>query len=89
MIVDGLVCSILKAISRDANNSDLIALVEDSIVEKEIKDAWVNLFSHFKDALDDRKIPIIEIRRQSKNMLVDDIVKFRRKKESSGKYLVE
>ena len=60
VIVYGLLCSIVKAISRFPNDDDFVSIVGTA----EVKEAWHKLFSYFKDVKDDiRKVPIIEIKR--------------------------
>ena len=82
VIIDGLLCSIVKAISRFPNDHEFVNIIETAIVETEVKEAWVKLFSYFNDVLDEvRKIPIIEIRRQSKRLMIEDIVKLIRRKD--------
>ena len=47
--------------------------------------AWIKLFSFFRDVQDEqRKIQVIEIKRQSVRALVDDILRCLRKKELSN-----
>ena len=82
VIIDGLLCSIVKAISRFPNDHEFVNIIETAIVETEVKEAWVKLFSYFNDVLDEvRKIPIIEIRRQSKRLMIEDMVKLIRRKD--------
>ena len=51
VIIVGLLSSIARAISRSDNDLELAVVIEKAVVEKEIKDAWFNLFSHFKDII--------------------------------------
>ena len=62
-----------------------ISIIEDEIAEREVKDAWQKSFSYYKNVLDDtRKARIIDIKRQSTKLMIEDIVKFLRKKELSS-----
>jgi len=61
VIVDGLLCSIVKANSRSPNEYELVAAIERKISEVEIKKSWWKLFNYFCDAYDDvRKMKIKE-----------------------------
>ena len=82
VIINGLLCSMIKAISRFPNDQEFVSIIETTVGETEVKEAWLKLFSYFNDVKDDtRKIPIIEIKRQSKRLMVEDIVKLIRKKD--------
>ena len=82
VIINGLLCSMIKAISRFPNDQEFVSIIETAVAETEVKEAWLKLFSYFNDVKDDtRKIPIIEIKRQSKRLMVEDIVKLIRKKD--------
>ena len=73
VIVNGLLCSILKAVSRVNNDSELAAMVNSAVLEPEIREAWQKLFSHFRNVLDDnRKIPIIDIKRQTTKLMLEE-----------------
>ena len=75
IIVDGLLCSILRAISRSAVQAELISVIEKEATENEVKTSWHKLFSHFKEAIDPtRKKKIIDIDRESTKKRITDIV---------------
>ena len=75
VIVDGLLCSILRAISRSASQSELVSVVEKEASENEVKKSWQKLFTHFHEAIDPtRKKRIIDIDRESTKKRIIDIV---------------
>jgi len=64
IILDGLLCSILKALSRKCKQSELVDLVAKSVPEDEVKSSWKKLFSYYYEAMDIvRKKKIIDIER--------------------------
>ena len=66
VIVDGLLCNILKAISRSACQTELAKVIEKEMSENEVKISWQKLFTHFSDAIDPtRKKKIIDIDRET------------------------
>ena len=74
-IIDGLLCSILRALSRTASPSQLADVIERIVPENEVKTAWLKLFTHFNDVMDpSRKKCIIDIDRESTKRRVADIV---------------
>ena len=82
VIVDGILCSIMKVISNTNNDEELAAFIVSGILEEEIKASWLKLFLHFKDVHDEnRKIPVKDIKRQSVRAMVDDILRCLRIKE--------
>ena len=75
VIIDGLLCSILRAMSRVGASAELASVIEKSASEDEVKTAWVKLFTHFKEAIDPtRKKKIIEIVRESTKGRINDIL---------------
>ena len=75
VVVDGLMCCIAKALSREASQSELISVVERESTEVEVKSAWVKLFEHFPDAYDaSQKKLIKDINRQTTKNRIEDIV---------------
>ena len=87
VIVDGLLCSIMKVISNTNNDEELAAAIVSEILGPEIKAAWLKLFSFIQDVLDEsRKIPVIEIKRQTVRDMADDILCCLMKKECEFHY---
>ena len=75
VIIDGLLCSILRAMSRAGASAELASVIEKSASEDEVKTAWVKLFTHFKEAIDPtRKKKIIEIVRETTKGRINDIL---------------
>ena len=75
VIVDGLLCSIIKALSRSASVPELIGSIESEVNETVIKTSWFRLFSHFNEVWDDaRKMKVIDIKRQSNRIMLEDII---------------
>ena len=75
LITDGLLCSIMRALSRTASQTQLADVIERVVPENEVKIAWPKLFTHFKDVMDpSRKKCIIDIDRESTKRRVADIV---------------
>jgi len=73
--VDGLLCSIIKALSRSASVPELIGSIESEVNETVIKTSWFRLFSHFNEVWDDaRKMKVIDIKRQSNRIMLEDII---------------
>ena len=83
VIVDGLLCNIIRSLSNTTKDEELVAAIGSEILEPEVKAAWFKLFTFYKDVLDDqRKIPVIEIRRQTVKMMIEDIIRCLRKKDA-------
>ena len=83
VIVDGLLCSIIRAMSNTNRDDELVAAIGSEMLEQEIKTSWVKLFNFYKDVLDEnRKIPIVDIKRQTVRAMVEDIVSCLRKKDA-------
>ena len=75
VIVNGLLGSILKALSRDASKEELIMLIDSDTPEDEIKESWLKLFSFYNTAYcKQRKKEIVNIKRESSSAMVRDIV---------------
>ena len=75
VIIDGLLCSILRALSRSPLATDLISVIERCVSEKEVKDSWVKLFSFYSDVMDPtRKKKVIDIDRETTKGRISDIV---------------
>ena len=82
VIVDGLLCSIIKANSRSAIEHELVSVIERSVPEIEIREAWWKLFNFFSDACDEtRKVKIKDIRRSSNKLMIEDMVRFLKKSD--------
>ena len=74
VIVDGLLCSIIKATSVSANDNDLIAAIVREMTETEIKASWWKLFNYYSDAWDEgRKMKVKDIKRTSNKVMIEDI----------------
>ena len=74
-IIDGLLCCILRAMSRSGASADLALEIERTTSESEVKASWVKLFTHFKDAMDTtRKKKIIDIDRETTKGRINDIL---------------
>ena len=73
--MDGLLCSIIKALSRSASVPELIGFIESEVNETVIKTSWFRLFSHFNEVWDDaRKMKVIDIKRQSNRIMLENII---------------
>ena len=82
VIVDGLLCSIIKALSKATSERELIDAIEHTMTEIEIKESWWKLFNFYSDAWDDgRKMLVKDIKRQSNKLMIEDIVKQLKKKD--------
>ena len=82
LVNDGLICSIIKATSTFASDNELVTAVGYVTSEAEVKIAWTKLFSYFNDVYDDsRKVKIIDIKRQSKKLMIEDMVKQLKRKD--------
>ena len=76
ILVNGLVCSILRAKSRFSDPKELVNVIETKVQKEEIKTAWHQLFSIFKEVEDPTlKKPVIEIARSSYKLMIEDILK--------------
>ena len=74
-IVNGLLCSIMRARSRNSSRSDLASEINRESSEAVISYAWTILFSFFSDVIDkNQKKKIIEIRRETTLKQVEDIL---------------
>ena len=81
-IVDGLLGSILKALSREASKDELSAAVVSEAPAAEIKESWLKLFSFYNTAMDkEMKKPIIRIKRTSSMFIVRDFIDQLRSKD--------
>ena len=77
VICDGVLCSILHAMSGSAspNREEFITVIERECDEEELAASWKKLFTHFNEAVcDNEKKPIIEITRRSNRKVIRDIV---------------
>ena len=75
VVVDGLLCSVIKALSTTTDDT-LVTALESGTPEVEIKDLWWKLFNFFDEAVDEvRKLKVKDIKRQSKKAMIEDIVK--------------
>ena len=85
LIVDGLLCSIVKAQTRTINDSELVEAIDRDIDDCEVSASWYKLFNYFSDAVDENSKKLIkDIKRQSVKAMIEDLVKFLRMKD---KYL--
>ena len=74
-MINGLLCSILQASTRSAP-TDLAGVIERKVPKEEIKKAWHQLFTFFKDVEDKaQKKCVIDITRSSIGVMIDDILK--------------
>ena len=74
-IINGLLCSIMRARSRNASKCDLASEINRKSSETDINSAWTMLFSLFSDALDkNQKKKIIDIKRETTLKQVEDIL---------------
>ena len=52
MLVNGLLCSIKRAMTRCANRKELAQVIDKGTDEVDLKEAWTMLFTLFSDAED-------------------------------------
>ena len=75
LICDGLLCSILRAMSNSANKDEFISVIERDCEEEEILASRQKLFSFYSDVVcDKQKKPILDITRGSVRKNIEDIV---------------
>merc|ERR1712126_103477 len=75
VICDGLLCSILHAMSRAANKEEFISVIDHDCEEAEILLSRKKLFTFFNDVqCDKQKKPILNITRGSKRKNIEDII---------------
>ena len=75
VICDGLLCSIIHAMSHFANKEEFVSVIERECEEKDILAARKKLFLYFSDVIDDKqKKPILDITRGSVKKNIEDIV---------------
>ena len=75
LICDGILCSIARAISRQANVDELIDAVVREFDQNEICESWKLYFTVFNDVIcKSRKKPIIDIVRTEVRLCAGDIV---------------
>ena len=75
VICDGLLCSILHAMSHSANKEDFISVIERICDEEEILLSRKKLFTLFSDVIcDKQKKPVLKITRGSVRKNIEDIV---------------
>ena len=80
VICDGLLCSILHAMSHVSNKDEFISVVERDCDEQEILAAREKLFKYFSDVIcDKQKKPILDITRSSVRKNIEDILEQMRK----------
>ena len=83
VIVDGLLCSIIRTMSNTNRDDELVAAIDSEKLEQEVKASWYKLFTYYKDVLDiNRKIPIIKTKRQTVKSMIEDIVRCLRMKDA-------
>ena len=75
VIVDGLLCSVARAISRKANLTELSEAITREFEKDEIFNAWTVLFTHFNTAwCKQRNKPVIDVARTENRLFVKDIL---------------
>ena len=75
-LVNGLLCSIMRAMTRSASSRDLADVIVRDASKEEIKTAWHQLFTLFKDVEDKaQKKSVIDIVRETTGRLAEDILK--------------
>ena len=75
VICDGLLCSILHAMSHFANKEEFVSVIERECGELEIIEARRKLFTYFSDVTcDKQKKPVLDITRGSVKKNIEDIV---------------
>ena len=75
VIIDGLLCSIIKAHSRNPPKDELERIILRDATESEITGAWQSMFSFFDEEIDkSRGLEIFKIKRTSLELIVKDIV---------------
>ena len=66
VVVDGLLCSIIKSLPLSDNGSELTATIDCGVPEVEVKNSWWKLLNYFENAVDEaRKVKIKDIRSPS------------------------
>ena len=74
-IANGLLCSILKALTRDPDKKELALVIDRDMSEALIRESWTLLFSCFNEAFDKyQKKRIIEINRETTLKMVEDMI---------------
>ena len=74
-LISWLLCSMKRAISRNANGKELASVIDCESDEFKVKEAWTMLFSLFKDAEDKtHKKKIIDIARETTAKQIEDIL---------------
>ena len=80
VICDGLLCSILHAMSHISNKDEFVTVIERDCDEQEILAAREKLFKYFSDVIcDKQKKPILDITRGSVRKNIEDILEQMRK----------
>ena len=75
VICDGLLCSILRAMSHSANKAEFVTVIERDCDEEEILTARTKLFTFYSDVnCDKQKKPILDVTRGSVKKNIEDIV---------------
>ena len=75
VIVNGLLCSIFRALTRNPVRKELAFVINRDSSEPLIKEAWNLLFTFYSEAVDKvQRKRIIEITRESTLKLVEDII---------------
>jgi hypothetical protein len=75
VICDGLLCSILHAMSHSANKEEFISVIERACDEEEVLLSRKKLFTFYSDVIcDKQKKPILKITRGSVKKNIEDIV---------------
>ena len=75
VICDGLLCSILRAMSHSANKEEFISVIDRDCDEMEILQSRKKLFTYYCDVnCDKQKKPVKDITRGSKRKNIEDIV---------------
>ena len=75
IMINSLLCSVLRALTRTAA-TDLSSVIVREVTLVEIKKAWLQLFTFFKDVeYKTQKKSVLDITRATTGALVDDILK--------------
>ena len=75
LLVDGMLSSIMKSLSRSPKIPDLVSAIERDCSDLEVKSSWTKLFDRFDDAFDAvLKKKVKDIKRLAKRSRIEDIV---------------
>ena len=75
LLVDGMLSSIMKSLSRSPKIPDLVSAIERDCSDLEVKSSWTKLFDRFDEAFDAAlKKKVKDIKRLTKRSRIEDIV---------------